>query len=831
MSRSLVIVESPSKARTIGKYLGKGYTVKASVGHVSDLPAKELGVDVEHGFRPKYVTIKGKEKVLRELREAAGKADEILLAPDPDREGEAIAWHIARLLSLKDKPVKRISFNEITKRAVLAALEHPVKLDENKFQSQQARRILDRLVGYKISPLLWDKVKRGLSAGRVQSVAVRLVVEREEEIEAFTPEEFWELFVTLVAEQPPEFSAKVTGKDGKKLAIVNAEEAEAVKQALSSGEYRVEKISRRNQKKRPLPPFITSTLQQVASRRLRMSPKQVMRVAQQLYEGVDVNGEGPQGLITYMRTDSVRVSPDAQQGARELIEKQYGKDYLPEKPNFYRSRKGAQEAHEAIRPTNLSLTPEAVAKKLSAQQLKIYDLIWRRFLASQMTPAVLEVTSVQIVNGPYALTVGEQKEIFAGHLAAMRDDDENGGDQQVQAKLPPLTEGQKLEGKDIDSQQKFTQPPARFTEATLIKELEEKGIGRPSTYATILSTIQEKQYVEKVKGLSKQEQAEKKTNGKKAVKGGLRPTDLGRAVTKLLVASFPEVLNVSFTAQMEDKLDQIEEGKIDWQQLLDEFWKTFVQTLERASQEMADIRREGEQTDITCDKCGGDMVVKYGRNGAFLACSNFPKCKNTKNFTRDDSGKIVIVEPEEVDQTCDKCGAPMVKKQGRYGPFLACSAYPECKNIVSLKQGKVDLPEPVLVEGMECPKCGGPMLLKTSRKGSRFYSCQKYPKCKGVLPYTTGVKCPKEGCDGELVEKSGPRGRFWGCSNYPECRVTYRAEPVDKPCPKCDSKFLLRRQRKEATVLACPVRECDYEEVEKQTDEETAESGTNDAKE
>ena len=810
MSDALVIVESPSKAKTIGKYLGKGYTVKASLGHVCDLPEKELGVDVDGGFIPTYVTIKGKEKVLRELKAAAAKADSILLAPDPDREGEAIAWHIASVLGSKGKSIQRVSFNEITKHAVLEAMKHPRELDENRFNSQQARRILDRLVGYKLSPLLWKKVQRGLSAGRVQSVAVRLVVEREDEIEAFRPEEYWELFVTLEADQPPLFVAKVATRGGQKLKIAGADEAAAVRAALEAGRYAVTGIAQRTQKKRPFPPFITSTLQQAAIRRLRMSSSNVMRVAQQLYEGMDINGDGPQGLITYMRTDSVRVSADAQTAARELIAETYGRQFVPEQPNIYRSRQGAQEAHECIRPTNLELPPEKLQGKLTPVQMKLYELIWRRFLASQMEPATFLVTTVQIANGDYGLVVSEHKETFAGHLAAMRDDDENGNGEEPEAKLPPLQQGQDVAGREIDSQQKFTQPPPRYTEATLIKELEERGIGRPSTYAAILSTILDKRYVEKVKGAPKEEQ----TNiGDKQVKGGLRPTDLGRAVTRLLVASFPDVLNVAFTAWMETQLDEIEDGRADWRRLLTEFWAKFNEDLVRAASEMDNLKLRGELTDIPCEKCGQPMGVKFGRNGPFLACSDYLRCKNTKNFTRDENGRITIVENKVSEQVCEKCGSPMIEKVGRWGPFLACSAYPKCKNIVSLKKGSGARAE--AVESSEkCPVCGGPMLLKTSRRGGRFHSCKKYPKCKGTLPYDTGVACPREGCGGHLVEKSGPKGPFWGCAKYPACRVTYQAEPVAEVCPKCGHAFLLRRKRDGETLLSCAERACDYERVE-----------------
>lgn len=775
MSQDLVIVESPSKAKTIGKYLGRGYVVKASVGHVRDLPTKELGVDVEAGFKPKYETIKGKEKVLKELKAAAKSAQRVLLAPDPDREGEAIAWHIAQYLKIKDKPVQRVSFNEITKRAVLAALEQPQEIDANKFDSQQARRILDRLVGYKISPLLWKKVKRGLSAGRVQSVAVRLVVEREQEIEGFQPVEYWEIFAELAANEPPIFTAKLATRDGKRLSIGNQEEAEAICRDLSGHPYAVADLARKTQVSRPAPPFITSTLQQMASRRLRMSPARVMRCAQELYEGIDIDGEGPQGLITYMRTDSVRVAEEAQRQARDYLTATYGAPYVPEKPNFYKSRKSAQEAHEAIRPTDFSLPPEKLKGKLSAPLLKVYDLIWKRFMASQMTPAEFAVTTVQIANGPYRLTATDKKETFAGHLAVFRD--ENDGEKEEegdepQAKLPTLAVGQAVQERKVERQQKFTQPPSRYTEATLIKELEEKGIGRPSTYAAILSTVLDKGYVEKIEESSKPE-AEQDAK-KKKVRGSLKPTDLGRAVTGLLVQSFPDILNVSFTARMEDQLDEVETGKVNWKQLLTDFWGPFLADLQKAEAEMKNLKREGESTGIACQECtGGEYVVKYGRNGAFLGCNKYPDCRSTKNFRRDETGKIVVIERRKTPR------------------------------------------EEPMVTDKKCPQCGGPMVLRHSRKGSRFFSCSTFPKCKGTLGYETGVPCPQEGCAGVMVERAGPRGVFWGCSAYPNCRSVMKHEPLPRHCPKCDSPYIQRVREKDGhTVLRCPNKECAYEEPE-----------------
>lgn len=791
MSQSLIIVESPSKARTIKKYLGKGYTVKASVGHIRDLPSSELGVEVEKDFQPKYVTIKGKEKIVSELQKAAKDADEIYLAPDPDREGEAIAWHIAKSLKVDEKAIKRVLFNEITKTGIAEGLKNTRPLDENLFASQQTRRILDRLVGYKLSPLLWKKVKRGLSAGRVQSVAMRLVVEREQQIEAFVPEEYWDIFADLVAEEPPDLRVKLTKKGDKKFKITNGDDAGKVVEALKNNPFKVEDIRKKPISRKASPPFITSTLQQTASSQLRMVPRRTMQIAQQLYEGVQLGGEGPVGLITYMRTDSFRVSAEAVQACREYIQSTHGKEYLPDKPNAYRSKKSAQDAHEAIRPTSMEFAPGKIKEYLSNEQFRLYRTVWNRFIASQMLPARYEQTAVDVRCDEYLLIANHRVEVFPGYLAAYRNGEDNkvqDNDEGVQVdQLPPLNVGQQLNLKTLDPQQKFTLPPARFSESTLIRELEEKGIGRPSTYATITTVIQDKEYVAKISGT-------------------LRPTDLGRTVTRLLIENFPEVMKVTFTALMEDNLDKIEEGKDDPLQLLKSFWEEFSKKLESAADHMKNIKQTGEPTDQTCDKCKSPLVIKYGRNGPFLTCTD-DKCKTIYNFARDDENKIVIVRDEESDEVCEKCGSPMVKKHGRFGPYLACSGYPKCKNTISLdKNGKKKTTKKIKPDpNVLCELCESPMILRTSRYGNRFYSCSKYPKCKGTRSFQTDISCPKEGCTGKLVEqlsRKKPRRVFWGCTEYPECDFVVNETPINQACPNCNHKIMTKKPKTD--LVHCP---------------------------
>ena len=694
MKKALVIVESPAKARTINKYLGKDFAVMASVGHIKDLPKSKLGVDIEDDFRPHYETIKGKGKIIAELKKASKDAEAIYLGPDPDREGEAIAWHIQEVLNgRKNKKIYRVLFNEITPKGIKEAIAHPTSVDMHKVEAQQARRILDRLVGYQVSPLLWEKVRRGLSAGRVQSVAVRLICEREREIERFVPREYWSITAEF-----EDFKAKLHKKNNKKIEVSTEKEALDVVEALKGAEFRVRDVERKERKRNPLPPFITSTLQQEASRKLSFSAKKTMMIAQQLYEGVELGKEGPVGLITYMRTDSPRIAKEALEAARGFIKENYGTDYLPPKPNVYRGKKGAQEAHEAIRPTDLRYTPDYVKQYLAKDQWRLYELVWKRFIASQMSPAILDQTSVSITAGEYLFQATGTVMKFPGFVAVY----EEGKDEETEKeeKLPPLEAGEVLVVKAIVPRQHFTQPPPRFTEATLVKEREEKGIGRPSTYASIMSTIQEREYVVKEKGR-------------------LRPTELGFLVTDLLVKSFPEILDVKFTAHMEEEFDMIEEGRMPWLGVMKEFYGPFRESLERAKEEMKSVKGEAEPTDIECQKCGRMMVIKWGRKGKFLACSGYPECKNTCDFTVDESGRIKVVEKVvETGERCPECGQPMVVKSGRYGRFLACSDYPNCKT---------------------------------------------------TKPFSTGVPCP-EGCGGELVERRTKRGRvFYGCSNYPSC--------------------------------------------------------------
>src|SRR5215470_5631360 len=622
MAKNLVIVESPAKAKTLGKYLGRDYQVKASIGHVMDLPKSKLGVDIENDFAAEYHVIQGKAKVLDEIKKAAKDKENIYLAPDPDREGEAIAWHIAQKLGARKRNVHRVLFNEITKKAVLQALKNPGKLDRNRFDAQQARRILDRLVGYKLSPLLWDKVRRGLSAGRVQSVAVRIIAEREREIRAFTPEEYWTVEARLEGAEPPAFSARLVEVGGEKLdkqlrLDTRARVDEALR-GLDRGTWTVTKVERKERRRHPTPPFITSRLQQEASRKLGFQPSRTMRIAQRLYEGVELGDEGSVGLITYMRTDSTRISGEALGAAREFIAARYGDAYLPESPNVYRSKKDAQDAHEAIRPTSMEYDPERVARFLDKEELALYTLVWNRFVASQMQSAVYDATAIDIEAGDCRFRATGQILKFDGFIRVYtegRDDDTRDPEEEGEGQLPPLTEGESLALRELLPEQHFTQPPPRFSQATLIKELEEQGIGRPSTYASIMSTILNKEYVV--------EDRQRR----------LLPTELGFLVTDMLVRAFPDVLNVEFTAGMENVLDAIEDGKQNWVDAMRRFYGPFARDLEHASEHMPDIKRGGQPTNISCPKCNAQMVVKWGRSGEFLACSRYPECKSTANFT------------------------------------------------------------------------------------------------------------------------------------------------------------------------------------------------------
>ena len=728
--KALVVVESPAKARTIRKYLGPGYDVKASVGHVKDLPKHEMGVDVDDGFTPTYETIKGKGKVLQEIRTAAKSADIVYLAPDPDREGEAIAWHIASELELDASKIKRVLFSEITAKAIKKALENPSELNLNRFNSQQARRILDRLVGYRISPLLWQKVRRGLSAGRVQSVAVRIIVERDREVLAFVPVESWRVEGLFDSGEKPEFKARLHSHGEDKLDLKTGEQARAILDTIQGGAFAVTEVQQRETKQSPGAPFTTSRLQQEASRACRFTAKRTMSVAQRLYEGVELGDEGAVGLITYMRTDSTRLSADAVDDARAYIRREFGDAYVPAKPNVYKTKGRAQDAHEAIRPTSMDYPPDRVAPFLKAEELKLYQLIWKRFLACQMMPARFAVTRVTVgAKDGYSLRANGKVLTFAGHTAVFRAAKGADDTDESDATLPQLTEGQALEASDLAATQHFTKPPPRFTEATLVKELEEQGIGRPSTYASIISVIQEKTY------------AEKKDSR-------FHPTELGLVVTDLLVESFPELFDVGFTARMEDRLDAVEDGREDWKDLLGSFWTDFRVTLKRAETEMRDVKREEKPTDLDCPRCSETkLVIKFGKNGSFLACKQYPECTFTSEFDRTDDGKIEIREEERVGRDCAKCDdGELIFKTGRFGRFIGCTNYPTCKHTEPVKTG------------VGCPKCDpGQIIEKQSRRGKLFFACDQYPKCDyAQWDQPVPIACP--GCGHGHVDRK-VRGR------------------------------------------------------------------------
>jgi DNA topoisomerase-1 len=822
VAKNLVIVESPAKAKTINKYLGRGFTVKASMGHVRDLPKKKLGVDVEQGFTVDYEPLPARKKTLDELKKAAKTADAVYLAADPDREGEAICWHLAEELggrTAKSKAkFRRVVFNEITKKAIQAAFEQPQVVDLKKVDAQQARRVLDRLVGYKVSPILWEKVRRGLSAGRVQSVALKLVCDREREIKAFKAEEYWTVQTHLEGAKPPVFGANLLKRDGKRADVGNQEEADAVRKDLESAAFRVDKVQARERKRRPVPPFITSKLQQDAFRKLRFPVRKTMQVAQKLYEGIEFGPEDSAGLITYMRTDSTRISGDALAAVRERIETTYGAEYVPEKPNFYRSKKGAQDAHEAIRPTDMSRTPEAVKRFLTKDQLALYTLIWNRFVASQMLPALYDETVVDIgatpeSGGPlYLLRAKGSTLKFKGFLAVyeetreekvetkpvveephlQKDDTEpETGDQ-----LPPLEEGQPLTLKKLDTDQHFTQPPPRFSEASLVKELEENGIGRPSTYATIITTIETREYVEKREGR-------------------LWPTELGFVVTDLLIGHFADIINVEYTAAMEAELDEIEEGRDNSLNTLNQFWKKFEKDLKKAQAEMKDIKRLEEATDEVCDKCGSKMVIKWGRYGKFLACSGYPECKNTRQLAGGEGTDTPELHEDVASATCPKDSEPMILKKGRFGPFLACSRYPECKETQRLVRGEggklqIEKLEPI---DEKCPECQSDLMWRRGRFGP-FIACSNYPTCKYIKKKEAkkiGLTCP-ECNEGEVVERKGRWGRsFYGCTRYPECKFTVYHKPLAEACPDCGRPYLLEKEtKKEGKVVFCNNEECHY---------------------
>lgn len=714
MAKNLVIVESPAKAKTISRFLGKDFKVLASMGHVRDLPKSKMGVDTEKDFEPQYLVSLDKKKIIKGLKDELKKAENLWIATDEDREGEAIGWHLLAALKVdKDMPVKRIVFHEITEEAIKAAMEQPRGIDQNVVNAQQARRVLDRLVGYELSPLLWKKIRYGLSAGRVQSVAVRFVVEREREIEAFKPEEYWKIVGTFNKKSETQiFEAELSKFEEKKLEITNEDQAKGILQDIDGANYKVSKVEQKEIKKNPAPPFITSTLQQEASRKLGFSVKKTMMVAQQLYEGIDA-GEGETGLITYMRTDSVNLSDLAVKAARDVIIEQFGEKFALAEPRRYKGRKRAQEAHEAIRPVNFSLKPEKAAGFLDRDQARLYELVWKRAVACQMAQAILDkvATDIKAEGTGYEFRATGQTVKFPGFMEVYmegRDEGEEGGGMGEKF-LPKLSEGEELDLKGLEDTQHFTKPPARYTEASLVKKLESEGIGRPSTYAPTISTIMARGYIEK----------EAKA---------LKPTDLAMVVTDLLVEHFSNIVDYKFTAGMEDKLDKVEDGDVEWVPMIREFYGPFHENIEEKDKTLKKADIVNEESDEVCDKCGSEMVIKLGRYGKFLSCSAYPECKNAKPLDGEAPGEAV--ESPEVKELkeklggkkCDKCGAEMAVKTGRFGPFLGCSGYPECKNIKSI----------VVSSGVKCMKCEtGQLIERRTRKGGKiFWGCNKFPKCK-----------------------------------------------------------------------------------------------------
>lgn len=733
----LLVVESPTKTKTLSKFLGSEYRLASTGGHIIDLPKSKLGIDIKKNFAPQYVTLEGKEKVIAELKKLSKKASVVFLAPDPDREGEAIAYHVATSLGKIKAKIKRVTFNEITKKAVLDGIKAAGKIDLNKVNAQQARRILDRLVGYQISPLLWKSITMGLSAGRVQSVALRLICEREEEIEKFVAKEFWRIDAEFKTSRGEMLKARLIKIDDKTFEINNETEAKTICDKIKSQSFSVSAVKLGNAKRQPPPPFITSSLQQEAFQKFGFNNKKTMMLAQQLYEGIELGGEGQVGLITYMRTDSFRIADEARKDALSFIAENYGKDYVAAAPKKYKARKGAQEAHEAIRPTSVHTTPDKVKHYLSKDQLRLYQLIWARFVASQMADARFKTTTIDIEGGSFMFRAFHQELTFEGFLKIYNGDTRQNGDFGA---LPKLDKGAPLTLVELYPQQQFTQPPPRFNAGSLVKELEEKGIGRPSTYAQIVTTLLNRKYVE---------QWERR----------FKPTDLGKAVNKILVENFPDIFNVDFTAEMESELDSIEEGEADWVDVLKAFYETFEEDVKRVAGKTGDIKKNMvEKTNEICDKCGAPMVIKFGRNGRFLACSNYPECKNTRPLEN---------EIEKTDKICPNCGSPMVIKRGRFGRFIACVRYPECKTTASV---------------------------------------------------STHVKCPEKGCDGEIVERSSRRGKlFYSCSNYPKCKFSSWNKPVPTACPQCGNSYMVEKtSAATGPFLVCPV--CKHRLSEKEAE-------------
>ncbi len=739
--KSLIVVESPSKAKTINKYLGKEYVVEASFGHIKNLPKSQLGVDVDNGYEPTYETIKNKADVLKKLKQKAKNVKDIYIATDPDREGEAIAWHIAEELEPVNDNIYRVLFHEITQSGISDAMENRRKLDDKLMYSQQARRIMDRIVGYRVSPFVWKTIYYGLSAGRVQTVALRLICERAEEIEKFVPEEYWSIIGQFKPDSAEEFYAKLMRVDGKQKKIGSEKDAKAIVDEINEQQYKIANIQKKDVKRNPSPPFITSTLQQEAASRLRFSTKKTMTLAQRLYEGIELGDEGSVGLITYMRTDSVRVSNEAVAGARDFIYSNYGKEYLPKSPRQFKKAKSSQDAHEAIRPTSLANEPKKIKKYLEKDLFRLYELIWNRFIASQMEPAVYEQLTVEIEGGRFLFRASGSVIKFRGFLQVYDDvsgNGANGNDDDPTSPIPTnLSVGQDAKLPDVIQKQHFTKPPPPYTEASLVRELESKGIGRPSTYSLIISTILERKYVEQ-----KDRQ--------------IHPTELGKEVNKLLVKYFPEIFNVRFTAQMEDELDTIATGKQSYKKVLDDFYYPFTESLEKVSKKTADIKKSmQEETGEKCDECGREMIIKWGRNGRFMACSGYPECKNTKPLAHEQEKLNEVVN----DTKCEKCGGEMVVKGGPYGAFLGCSNYPECTN---------------------------------------------------TKPITLGIKCTK--ChEGEVLERKTKRKRtFYGCNRYPKCDFASWDKPVMQSCPSCDNPYIVEKYtQKKGQFLKCP--ECKNE--------------------
>jgi DNA topoisomerase-1 len=824
--KSLVIVESPAKAKTIEKYLGKGFEVRASIGHIMDLPKNDIGVELKkRTFVPELIVSPGKEKVVDQLKKLAAKADEIYLAPDPDREGEAIAYHLALQLGTnaqERKKIRRVTFNEITKKAVQEAFAHARDIDQNLVDAQQTRRVLDRLVGYQISPLLWDKVRRGLSAGRVQTVALRLIVEREREIGAFKPVEYWTLDAELHPERQADrrFKARFVGIDGEPVRVANGKDKDEkdvfissalpgkpqmdeVLAALEDAKWSIASIQSREQQRRPLPPFITSQLQRDAANKLGFNVRRTMGVAQRLYEGVDLGAEGTTGLITYMRTDSPRVAPEALASAREWIAKNLGQNYLPAAANVYKGKKDAQDAHEAIRPTDASRTPESIARFLSDEQLKLYTLIWKRFVASQMVPAVYDVTTANIAAASnktrrtYDFRASGSVQRFDGFLKVYEvSEDKKDEDEESANRLPNLDRVKALELDQLTPELHFTQPPPRYNESSLVKELEERGIGRPSTYASIISTIQDREYVVKHGGS----------------RGRFYPTEIGVVVCDLMVKNFPYIFDTKYTAKLEEELDDIEEGKEKWTDLLNGFYGYFEKELKEAGKKMENIKRMEKVTGEKCEVCGSPLVLKWGKFGTFYACSAYDKkdpssCTFTKEniAAKPDLNTPEAQEAGDTEEYCENCGKVMVMRRGLFGPFMACPDYnadPPCKTFRKLSQKQQQKPpEPT---GEDCPVCGKPLVLRQGAYGE-FVSCSGYPKCKYVKQnLIEGMKCPKCG-EGDIAERKARRGNvFWGCTNYPKCNFTSNLKPVAKKCPQCGSPYLVEKTLRSGVYLECP---------------------------